>query len=107
MNVVVEIKGQPRAETPVKHEAAKRWVRAVNQWGQLGRWDFLVCWDPQRLGDEIRALIRNWKERSAKIARRIHAEAKEEEARLRSSGWTNSDFATALVDLLEEQQGPQ
>lgn len=34
-------------ETVAKHEAAKRWVRAVNHWGQLGRWHFEACWDPQ------------------------------------------------------------
>lgn len=107
VNVIVEIKGQVHAETTVKHEAAKRWVRAVNHWAELGRWDFLVCWNPQRLGDEIRTLAREWRERSAETARRIHAEAREEEARLRALGWDTNDFAQALVDLLEEPQGPQ
>ena len=36
-----------------KHQAAKRWVSAVNNWGQLGRWAFHVCKDPQMLGREL------------------------------------------------------
>jgi len=35
-----------------KHQAAKRWVSAVNNWGQLGRWAFHVCKDSQMLGRE-------------------------------------------------------
>lgn len=50
--MVVEIKGRDHA-TSAKHEAAKRWVSAVNNWGELGWWAFLVCWNPQRLGDEL------------------------------------------------------
>jgi hypothetical protein len=45
----LQIGDQDRA----KHQAAKRWVSAVNNWGQLGRWDFQVCKDPQLLGREI------------------------------------------------------
>jgi type III restriction enzyme len=36
-----------------KYQAAKRWVSAVNNWGQMGRWDFYVCKDPQMLGKEL------------------------------------------------------
>jgi type III restriction enzyme len=36
-----------------KHQAAKRWVSAVNNWGQLSRWIFHVCKDPQMLGREL------------------------------------------------------
>ena len=50
----------PRAEgakvavpAPAKHAAAKRWVSAVNHWGQIGRWEFLVCYDPQTLSKLI------------------------------------------------------
>lgn len=51
--LLVEIKGQLREDTDAKHQAAKRWVSAVNNWGKLGRWDFLVCRDPQKLGAAI------------------------------------------------------
>ncbi|MEN9576213.1 MAG: hypothetical protein RL514_4068 [Verrucomicrobiota bacterium] len=52
--LILEIKGQPHGDTQSKHEAAKRWVSAVNHWAKLGRWDFLVCHDPQRLAAMIR-----------------------------------------------------
>ena len=57
VQVVLEIKGKPHAETEAKHQAAKRWVSAVNHWGRLGRWHFEVCWDPQRLGSALRRLV--------------------------------------------------
>ena len=107
MHLVVEIKGRPHPDTTAKHEAAKRWVRAVNQWGQLGEWDFLVCWEPQRLGTEIQSVIRERKESVRQTVRQIHAEAKEEEARLRARGWQRGDFAKALVDLLDEPGGSE
>jgi type III restriction enzyme len=39
-----------------KQQAVQRWVAAVNHWGQLGRWAFHVCRDPQLLGHELTAL---------------------------------------------------
>jgi type III restriction enzyme len=48
-NLLLEVKGAEPAQVPVKHEAAARWVGAVNRWGRLGVWDFLVCHDPQQL----------------------------------------------------------
>lgn len=48
--LILEIKGQKHEETEAKHQAARRWVDAVNNWGKMGRWDFIVCWDPQELG---------------------------------------------------------
>ena len=32
--------------------AANRWVKAVNNWGQLRRWVFRVCRNPQLLDKE-------------------------------------------------------
>jgi hypothetical protein len=56
LNFILEVKGQPHPETEAKHQAAKRWVRAVNRWGELGLWAFEVCWDAQQLGPQLRAL---------------------------------------------------
>ena len=56
LQVMLEVKGQPHPETEAKHQAARRWVSAVNHWGRLGRWRFEVCWDPQRLGETLRSL---------------------------------------------------
>jgi type III restriction enzyme len=56
LHVLLEVKGQPHAETEAKHEAAKRWVRAVNRWAELGQWSFVVCWNTQKLGSQLRVL---------------------------------------------------
>jgi type III restriction enzyme len=57
ITLILEIKGQAYPDTDAKHQAAKRCVSAVNNWGKLGRWNFLVCWEPQRLGEEIAGLV--------------------------------------------------
>ncbi len=51
--LIVEIKGYLDDQDAAKHDAARRWVSAVNNWGQLGRWDFYVCRDPQTLGQKL------------------------------------------------------
>ena len=51
--LVLEIKGFKTNQDGNKHEAARRWVDAVNNWGQMGNWAFLECRNPQRLGDEL------------------------------------------------------
>lgn len=50
VSLLLEIKGEENEQDRAKHEAAKRWVRAVNHWGREGQWAFLVCRDPQQLG---------------------------------------------------------
>ncbi len=56
LHLVLEVKGLRRDDTDAKHQAARRWVKAVNNWGKLGRWDFMVCWEPQALGATLRNL---------------------------------------------------
>ena len=51
--VVLEIKGFEDDQDKAKHTAAKRWVTAVNNYGQLGRWAFHVCHNPQLLDKEM------------------------------------------------------
>ncbi len=51
--LVLEIKEMETDRDKAKHEAARRWVDAVNNWGRLGRWGFHVNRDPQVLGLEI------------------------------------------------------
>ncbi len=101
LKVVVEVKGQSHPETPIKHEAAKRWAAAVSNWGKLGQWEFLVCWNPQRLGDELKRVAAEHKERMQPLVKRIRDGAKVETDRLRAIGWTKQDFANALGDLLD------
>ncbi len=57
VTIVVEIKGYEDEEDRAKHTAARKWVSAVNNWGQLGRWEFHVCRDPQLLEKELNRLL--------------------------------------------------
>ena len=41
-NLILEIKGFETEEDREKHTAAHRWVAAVNNWEELGRWRFEV-----------------------------------------------------------------
>ena len=58
VTLVLEIKGMVTDQDNAKHEAARRWIAAVNNWGQLGRWEFHLNKDPQILGVELRYLVR-------------------------------------------------
>lgn len=56
--LILEIKGFEDDQDRAKHQAARRWVTAVNNWGQQGGWGFHVSRDPQRVRDEIQYLAR-------------------------------------------------
>lgn len=58
LSVLLEIKGEENEQDRAKHQAARRWVSAVNRWGREGAWDFLVCRDPQQLGGMLASLCR-------------------------------------------------
>jgi len=51
--LILEIKGQEDDQDRAKHEATKRWIKAVNNWGKLGIWKFHICRDPQLLISEL------------------------------------------------------
>ncbi len=55
---VLEVKGYEDDQTKAKHTAAKRWVEAVNNWGELGKWAFHICRNPQLLDKELEYLAR-------------------------------------------------
>jgi type III restriction enzyme len=57
VTLVVEIKGFEDAQDQAKHEAARRWVTAVNNWGKLGKWGFHLNKDPQLLERELRYIV--------------------------------------------------
>lgn len=101
VNVVLEVKGKGREDTDAKHQAAKRWVSAVNHWGRLGEWDFMVCREPQRLSEKFAKLVTARNERISALAAELQAQAETEVGRLRSLGWNQADFARALKELLE------
>ena len=100
VHVVLEIKGRTQDDTAAKHQAAQRWVAAVSQWGRLGEWHFLVCWDPQQLGGRVTEVFNVRQARIREAATHIHKQAQRDVARLRAQGWKKQDFARALGDLL-------
>jgi type III restriction enzyme len=64
VTLLVEVKGYEDDVTRAKHNAAKRWVGAVNNWGQLGKWDFHVNKNPQLPGRELEFIALNPSQRS-------------------------------------------
>ena len=52
-NVDIEIKDYEIDEEKAKHAAAKRWISAVNNWGNLDQRCFHVSRDPQLIGKEL------------------------------------------------------
>ncbi len=54
--VVLEVKGWAADQTQAKHQAAERWIAAVNNWGKLGTWVFHVCRNPHMLTQELQRL---------------------------------------------------
>ncbi len=59
VRLILEIKGYEDDQELAKYAGARRWVSAVNNWGDLGKWDFHVCKDPQQLRHELAFLVRN------------------------------------------------
>ena len=55
--LILEVKGEETEQDRAKHQAARRWVSAVNNWGRLGHWQFLVCRDPQRVPQRLRTVV--------------------------------------------------
>ena len=55
LHLLIEIKGYQSNQDAAKHDAANRWVQAVNNWGQMGDWRFHVCRNPQTLGQELQS----------------------------------------------------
>ena len=105
VTLVVEIKGQPREDTDAKHQGARRWVSAVNNWGRLGEWDFLVCREPQQLGMAFAKFLSERSDRIHATVAELQTQAESQElARLRKLGWTQTDFAAALRELLEVKE---
>ena len=85
VSVVLEIKGAPDPDADAKHQAARRWIQAVNNWSRLGEWEFLVCRDPQQLGQGVENLIANRDARVREAAIKLRAEASRDGRTPRSS----------------------
>ena len=46
-----------RPDTALKNVAACRWIAAVNHWGVLGRWEYLIVHDPQKVAARLREFV--------------------------------------------------
>jgi type III restriction enzyme len=51
--VLLEGKGDPDEKDDAKATAARRWVEAVNTWGGLGRWTYVICYRPKDLQAQL------------------------------------------------------
>jgi len=49
ITLILEVKGYEDEQSRAKHETAKRWCEAVTRWGQMARWEFVVCREPNLL----------------------------------------------------------
>lgn len=52
-HLILEIKGQPTMQDDAKHQAARRWVQAVNHSQKFGHWAFHVCQNLRLLQHEL------------------------------------------------------
>ena len=66
--LLLEIKGQEDNQDKAKHDSARRWVSAVNNWAKLGKWDLHVCRRPSNARE--RAAIRSQRPRELDRDRR-------------------------------------
>ena len=53
--VLLEGKGEADEKDDAKATAARRWVQAVNSWGELGAWTHSICYDAGDLSNQLKA----------------------------------------------------
>ncbi len=51
--VLLEGKGDPDEKDDTKATAARQWVAAVNEWGGLGAWIHVICYDAAGLSTQL------------------------------------------------------
>ncbi len=54
--VLLEGKGDADEKDDAKATSARRWVQAVNAWGELGQWTHVICYDAADLRDQLNSL---------------------------------------------------
>jgi len=57
LTVLVEGKGVADEKDDSKATAARRWVQAVNAWGELGTWAHVICYDANDLESQLSSLL--------------------------------------------------
>jgi len=58
LNIVLEVKGMTDNRDRAKEAGARRWVDAVNNWGKLGAWEYLIVEELARLETVLDGLAR-------------------------------------------------
>jgi type III restriction enzyme len=53
ITLILEVKGYETEQDRAKYAAAQKWVRAVNHHGGFGTWAFMVCKEPDGLGQML------------------------------------------------------
>jgi type III restriction enzyme len=58
LNLLLEGKGRKTEKDDAKLTATHRWLEAVNNWAELGKWEFALCRSPQDVRDAIDAHVK-------------------------------------------------
>jgi type III restriction enzyme len=70
LNLIVEVSGEARKDKTTKVATTRNlWVRAINQHGGFGRWDFIEITDPWDAENTIRAAFCGSNNQSSTITR--------------------------------------
>ncbi len=56
-HVILEVKGHEDDQDRAKHAAAQQWAEAVTNWGEMGRWKFVVCKEPRKVRSLLAGLV--------------------------------------------------
>jgi type III restriction enzyme len=56
-HVILEVKGYEDDQDRAKHTAAQQWAEAVTNWGEMGRWKFVVCKEPRKVRSLLAGLV--------------------------------------------------
>jgi len=57
LSVVLEVKGYEREKDRTKTTAMKKWIDAINNHGEFGKWEYLICRNPSRVSKQLSKLV--------------------------------------------------
>ncbi|WP_370089410.1 BPTD_3080 family restriction endonuclease [Ekhidna sp.] len=104
--LVLEVKGQDNDENRAKRDFLNLWVKAVNQNGQYGKWNWAVVFN----SDEIRDILNTYKEFPTEAFRPVDSIKSESEAEITdaeileiNSSKLASFYAVPIEELRKEK----
>lgn len=59
-HLILEVKGEKDEKVEVKASAAKRWIKAVNNDGTYGKWDYQIVYSPMNVRKIIEESMKNF-----------------------------------------------